>query len=392
MDTACTVYTPRTHVRLKSPEPSPAGRGDPRRGPAAHRCRGGNWQDHDSGGARRVSDRTRCRPLADPAAHVQPARRARDAGSRRADDGGDGAGRVWGGTFHAVANRLLRLDGRPLGVRPDFTVLDQADGADVMNLIRDELGFSARRTALPAQGDARGDLLPHGQRRREARRRPGAVVPVVRGRGRRHAADLRGVHRAQARAERPRLRRPAAVLARARRAGGDRALAATFDHVLVDEYQDTNALQADILEGMRPPGGATTSPSSATTRSRSTGSARRPSATSSSSPSGSPARRSSGSSRTTGRRPPMLAASNAVIALIARSATRRRCGPNATGDGRPDAAHLPGRGRAIRCRVQGRARAPRGRGRRCTARPCCSARRTTATCWRSSSRGGTSRS
>jgi DNA helicase-2/ATP-dependent DNA helicase PcrA len=27
-----------------------------------------------------------------------------------------------------------------------------------------------------------------------------------------------------------------------------------FDHVLVDEYQDTNALQADILEGLRPPG------------------------------------------------------------------------------------------------------------------------------------------
>src|SRR5712691_5849830 len=33
-------------------------------------------------------------------------------------------GRVWGGTFHAVANRLLRLHGRPLGLRPDFTVLD----------------------------------------------------------------------------------------------------------------------------------------------------------------------------------------------------------------------------------------------------------------------------
>src|SRR5205823_8365830 len=32
-------------------------------------------------------------------------------------------------------------------------------------------------------------------------------------------------------------------------------LAGLFDHVLVDEYQDTNALQADILEGMRPAGG-----------------------------------------------------------------------------------------------------------------------------------------
>jgi DNA helicase-2/ATP-dependent DNA helicase PcrA len=37
------------------------------------------------------------------------------------------AHRVWGGTFHAVANRWLRLFGRPLGLAPDFTVLDQAD-------------------------------------------------------------------------------------------------------------------------------------------------------------------------------------------------------------------------------------------------------------------------
>ncbi|MGZ5297958.1 MAG: UvrD-helicase domain-containing protein, partial [Actinomycetota bacterium] len=58
-------------------------------------------------------------------------------------------GRVWGGTFHAVANRLLRLHGRPLGLRPDFTVLDQSDGADVMNLLRQELGFATREKRFP---------------------------------------------------------------------------------------------------------------------------------------------------------------------------------------------------------------------------------------------------
>ena len=56
---------------------------------------------------------------------------------------------VWGGTFHAVANRLLRLHGRPLGLRPDFTVLDQADAADVMNLLRDELGFATKERRFP---------------------------------------------------------------------------------------------------------------------------------------------------------------------------------------------------------------------------------------------------
>ncbi len=47
-------------------------------------------------------------------------------------------GKVWGGTFHAIANRLLRLYGRPIGLAPDFTVLDQADMADLMDLIRGE--------------------------------------------------------------------------------------------------------------------------------------------------------------------------------------------------------------------------------------------------------------
>ncbi|MGH7541585.1 MAG: UvrD-helicase domain-containing protein, partial [Gemmatimonadota bacterium] len=61
----------------------------------------------------------------------------------------DDTGRVWGGTFHAIGNRLLRLHGRGLGLSPDFTVLDQADAADVMNLLRDDLGYSARERRFP---------------------------------------------------------------------------------------------------------------------------------------------------------------------------------------------------------------------------------------------------
>ena len=49
--------------------------------------------------------------------------------------------------------------------RPAFTVLDQADGADVMNLLREELGFAARGAALPAEGHARLDPFARRQRR-----------------------------------------------------------------------------------------------------------------------------------------------------------------------------------------------------------------------------------
>src|SRR4030088_1210710 len=53
--------------------------------------------------------------------------------------GHDVARRVWGGTFHAVGNRVLRRHGRLLGLDPDFTVLDQADAADLLALVRSEL-------------------------------------------------------------------------------------------------------------------------------------------------------------------------------------------------------------------------------------------------------------
>ena len=40
--------------------------------------------------------------------------------------GGESTAQVWGGTFHAMANRLLRIYGSALGIAPEFTVMDQA--------------------------------------------------------------------------------------------------------------------------------------------------------------------------------------------------------------------------------------------------------------------------
>src|ERR1700687_4899158 len=48
-------------------------------------------------------------------------------------------GRVWGGTFHSVANRVLRLHGRRLGLDPAFTVMDQGDTAELLGLVRHDL-------------------------------------------------------------------------------------------------------------------------------------------------------------------------------------------------------------------------------------------------------------
>jgi DNA helicase-2/ATP-dependent DNA helicase PcrA len=63
--------------------------------------------------------------------------------------GGRGLGRVWGGTFHASANRLLRSHGGALGLPPDFTVLDRTDTADLMDLIRSDLGLGEGERRFP---------------------------------------------------------------------------------------------------------------------------------------------------------------------------------------------------------------------------------------------------
>jgi len=62
---------------------------------------------------------------------------------------GSSAARVWGGTFHAVANRLLRVYAAAGGPCPDFTVIDQGDSADLMNLIRNERGVAKNNKRFP---------------------------------------------------------------------------------------------------------------------------------------------------------------------------------------------------------------------------------------------------
>ena len=167
------------------------------------------------------------------------------------------AGRVWGGTFHAVANRLLRIHGRALGLSPGFTVLDQADGADVLNLLREELGFAERACRFPRKetlaaihsrvvnaGSKLDEVLEHHY--------PWCAE---------EADGIRTIFRAYV--ERKRAQRTLdyddlllfwKALGCAPQTGPQ--IAAMFEHILVDEYQDTNALQADILEAMRPPGSA----------------------------------------------------------------------------------------------------------------------------------------
>ncbi len=181
-------------------------------------------------------------------------RRAAREMLRRAErlTGERGVGRVWGGTFHAMGNRLLRLHGRALGLSPDFTVLDRSDTADLMDLIRGEMGLGQGERRFPRKetlADVYSRTVNAQEKLRDVLERdyPWCVEEVE---------GIRAI--VQTYTER-------------KRAGNAldyddlllywRALAQTvpaanamFEHVLVDEYQDTNALQADILAAMQPGG------------------------------------------------------------------------------------------------------------------------------------------
>jgi DNA helicase-2/ATP-dependent DNA helicase PcrA len=163
--------------------------------------------------------------------------------------------KVWGGTFHAVANRLLRLHGRSIGLSPGFTVMDRADTADLMDLVRGELGLGAGTKRFPRK-DTLADVY---SRVVNAQEPLGALLERdfpwcldeadgiravfddyadrKRGGGCLDYDDLLVWWRALLQNERTRA-----------------AVASRFDHVLVDEYQDTNALQADVLAALKPDG------------------------------------------------------------------------------------------------------------------------------------------
>jgi DNA helicase II / ATP-dependent DNA helicase PcrA len=193
--------------------------------------------------------------------------RARRICAAYARRGGDGAGPcapaelsvLWSGTFHAVANRLLRLHAAAVGLDPSFTVLDRSDAEDLLNFLRDDLGFSRLGARFPKKATCLAIYSHVVNTQRALADALADTFPWCAA----WSDELRALFRGYVDAKRQRnvldyddlllywqhlMTEPAAAAAIARR----------FDHVLVDEYQDTNTLQASILYALKPDGAGLT--------------------------------------------------------------------------------------------------------------------------------------
>ena len=161
----------------------------------------------------------------------------------------------WSGTFHSIANRLIRRHCARVGLTESFSVLDRGDAADLMDVVRHEVGFSKTEKRFPrkdtclaiyshrvnTQGTLAAtlqDMFPWCAQWEEELKR--LFAAYVERKLTNQALDYDDLllywHTMMA----------------------DDALAReigeAWDHVLVDEYQDTNIIQAEILARLRPDG------------------------------------------------------------------------------------------------------------------------------------------
>jgi DNA helicase II / ATP-dependent DNA helicase PcrA len=173
---------------------------------------------------------------------------------------GDNAGIMtdalsWAGTYHGIGARLLREYAEQIGLDPAFSIHDREDSADLMNLVRHEKGFSKTESRFPTKGTCLSIYSRCVNAEMPIEQVIGASYPWCSG----WAAELKELFAAYVEAKQKQnvLDYDDLLLYWAQMVG-DAGLAndigGRFDHVLVDEYQDTNRLQSSILLALKPGG------------------------------------------------------------------------------------------------------------------------------------------
>ncbi|MFC5499033.1 ATP-dependent helicase [Caenimonas terrae] len=161
----------------------------------------------------------------------------------------------WSGTFHSIGARLLREYAGRIGLHEDFTIHDRGDAEDLIGLVRHEIGLSAAKSRFPLKGTCLGIYSRVLNTRDPLDKVLQEIYPWCT----QWEAELKKLFGAYVEAKQQQnvldyddlLLFWAEMVAEPALA---QELGARFDQVLVDEYQDTNRLQAEIVLAMKPSG------------------------------------------------------------------------------------------------------------------------------------------
>ena len=157
--------------------------------------------------------------------------------------------RVCGGTFHSVANLLLRRYGRSIGVEPGFTILDRGDAEDLIALMRAQLGLNEKDKRFPRKGT----IMEMVSKSANTLRSLDKIILDEFGHFADHMEDLGRLQQAYQAAKRQKqlldyddllvMLRQLLLLDESART----TISRQYRYILVDEYQDTNRLQAEVI-------------------------------------------------------------------------------------------------------------------------------------------------
>ena len=162
---------------------------------------------------------------------------------------------IWGGTFHAVGTRLLRIYGKNVGLPQNFTILDRADQEDLMNLVRtdtiqvmDKKRFPKKNTLVSIYGKCVNSRKPLYEILANYYPKLEEYLPEL--------AKLFDAYTKRkvddAMLDYDDLLLYWSALMKQPEIG--ERIRSRFDWILVDEYQDTNRIQAEIVRGLTPTG------------------------------------------------------------------------------------------------------------------------------------------
>jgi ATP-dependent DNA helicase UvrD/PcrA len=162
---------------------------------------------------------------------------------------------TWSGTFHSMGNRLLREYAQVLGLQPSFSVLDRGDAADLIDLVRHQLGFSNKDKRFPRKDTCLAIYSHRVNSRRSLIETLKENFPWC--------ADWQDeltqlfrkyveIKHAQQLLDYDDLLLYWHLLVQEPAVAQE--IAERFDHVLIDEYQDTNTLQSEIVHAIKPDG------------------------------------------------------------------------------------------------------------------------------------------